>query len=142
MQDSNKQEISEVHMEAENSSTHPLYFVQNFRQNYTNLYKLWTQMGSVPEGVTLRTPKEKPIQEKELSESLRTRLLAYKKTYPEGKIELVKFMRLVNGNPVLVIEDERGLPEEDHILILSQTVALNTSDTAELVTEILVGWRG
>ena len=129
-------------MESENSSTHPLNFLQNFRKNYTNLYRLWTQTGSVPKGVTLRTPKEKPIQEKELSESLRTRLLAYKKTYPEGKIELMKFMRLINGNPVLVIEDERGLPEEDHLLILSQTMALNTSNTAELVTEILVGWRG
>ena len=119
----------------------PNHFVRQFRDNYINLYRLWTYTEKSPEGTVLHTPSEDPILEEKLPELLRTRLLEYKKANPDQEITLIKYMHIVNGVPKVVIEDERDLPDEQHLLVLSQNTTLNTNNDIEVVTDLLVARR-
>jgi hypothetical protein len=119
----------------------PLELIRRFRQNYTNLFKLWKTTGKTPEGVRLYTPQEEPIREDKLPEALQAQLQAYRKANPKQKISLRKYMRTVNGQPKLVIEDESDLPDEGALLTLSQTVTLNSAEAVEIVTELIVAER-
>jgi hypothetical protein len=125
----------------ESSTSQPADFIRVFRHNYVNLYRRWNQTKSIPEGTSLHTPREEPIREEDLPDGLRTKLQAFRGIFPNKKIELLKYMRLVNGKPVVVIEDESDLPEEEHLLVLSQTLTLNTNDTVDITTDILVARR-
>jgi hypothetical protein len=42
-------------------------------------------------------------------------------------------------HPIMVIEDDRGLPEPDQLFTMSRTLTLNTSDEVSLLTELWVG---
>ena len=51
---------------------------------------------------------------------------------------LLKYMRIVNGTPEVVVEDESGLPPDEDLLTLSQTVTLNSCDRLHVITDIFV----
>src|SRR5438309_1151693 len=97
----------------------PRELVRRFRGNYVNLHTLWTKGPHAPDGVTLRTPQEAPISEADLSAGIRGGLADYRKKHPGARIDFLKYQRVENGQPVLVVEDDTGLPEEDALLSLS-----------------------
>ena len=86
----------------------------------------------------LKTPKEKPITEANLPLELRSLLADYRSHHPKATVTLLKYQRLENGKAISIVEDEAGLPEEDKLLSLSQTVTLASSTEVRVVTDMLV----
>jgi hypothetical protein len=115
--------------------------VRSYRENYVNLYSLWTKVSGVPEGVELKTPAEQPIEELDLSGALRDAMAEYQRTHPKTRLTPLKFMRVVDGTPVLVIEDERPLPDEDELVTFSYTVTTTSTEAVSVVVEQLVATR-
>jgi hypothetical protein len=114
--------------------------LSRFRASYRNYYKLWTAT-SVPDGVVLETPAERPLDENDVPEGARRLLDAYREQQPKERFVLLKYMRIVDGEPELVVEDDSGLPPDEELLTLSQTVTLNTSDHVRVITDIFVARR-
>jgi hypothetical protein len=115
-------------------------FVRRFRSNYVNVY---ARRDSDPAlaNVTVHTPSEQPLQEADLPEGVRGLLAEYAKAHPQERVELVKYLRLENGHPVEVVEDESELPPDDELLSLSRTVTIAASEFARVVTEVYVARR-
>lgn len=114
-------------------------FIERFRANYLNLHNLWTAGGDRPQDAELLDPKTHPIEESDLPEDVRRRLAEWQRRHPQLRVEFYKFMRLVDGRPVQVIEDERGLPPIDELFTMSRTLTLNTSEESSVLTEVWVG---
>jgi hypothetical protein len=125
-------------MIAGDSSFDALEFVREYRANYVNLHTLWTTVAEPPAGIELSTPNQTPITEADLPAELQQAVREYRRRHPEVMLSFIKHMRIVNGQPVRVIEDERGLPPENEFMSLSRTLTLNTSGEAQTVTEIYV----
>jgi len=83
-------------------------------------------------------PKEKPIKENDLPPGIRALLAEYRRNRPGAKVTLYKYQRIENGTPVVIVEDERPLPEEDALLSLSETVTLTSSTEVRVITEMVV----
>jgi hypothetical protein len=124
-------------MSPESSASESADLIRFFRQNYTNLYRQRARAGAA----VVRTPQEDPIRAEGLPAGLRARLQAYREAHPGETIELLKYMRVTGGRPEKVVEDERDLPGEDQLLVISQTVTLNTKEEVDVVTDILVARR-
>jgi hypothetical protein len=122
-------------------SLKPLEFIRKYRRNYVNFYNLWRKVGRVPEGVTLRTLAEHPIRQSDLPATLVALLKRYRKEHPKENIRFLKYMRLVDGYPRLVVESEDDSPDEDALLTLSHTVTLNTMDEASVITDLVVATK-
>jgi len=112
--------------------------VRSYRENYVNLYTLWTKLTSVPESVELKTPDEQPILELDLPAGLRAAMDEYQQSRPKQPLTPLKYMRVVNGAPVLVIEDERPLPDENDLVTFSHTVTTTSTDAVSIVVDQLV----
>ncbi|HVP30369.1 MAG TPA: hypothetical protein VMW35_14535 [Myxococcota bacterium] len=121
-------------------SLEPLAFVERFRRSYTNFYRLWKKTGAPP-GVRLQTPDQEPIDEERFPAPVREALAAFRRSHPDATITFVKYMKTVNGQPTVVIEDERDLPDAEHLLSLSQTVATSSADCLEVIAEVFVARR-
>jgi hypothetical protein len=119
----------------------PQLFLQDFRENYTNLYKLWTTTQSIPEGVVLKTPQEQPIA-KLLPPGIREEFELTDKARAKQKLTWLKYMRIMDGRIHTVIEDTADLPDDEHLLVVSQTLTLNTSTTTTVITDIFVARKG
>ena|SRR5688500_1111757 len=112
--------------------------IRRFRASYQNLYRLWRSTGGQPDGVALHTPEERPLSVADLPDRVRKLVAEYQQAQPERRLTFVKHLRTVNGEPVLVIEDDADLPPENAILTASQTVTLNTADTIRVITDVFV----
>jgi len=120
----------------------PLELVRRFRQNYINLFRLWTYVEKkVPQGVTLRDPKREKIAIADLPGPAAALLAEYRKTHPDETLTIVKHMRAIDGKPELVVEDEADLPREDEFLSVTQTVTINTSELVRVITQIFIARR-
>lgn len=95
----------------------------------------------MPEGTTLETPAQRPLSESDLPPALRELAAGYRKEHAGDEPVLVKYMRIVDGEPELVVEDEADLPPDDELLTLSQTVTLNDADRVHVVTDLFVARR-
>ena len=116
----------------------PREFIRQYAKGYVNLHALWTKVEKPPENVSLSTPAETPISAADLPEGARVLVNEFRTLHPETKITFIKHLRTVNGKAVQVVDDDQGLPTEDELLSLSQTVTLNTSDYVRIVTDIYV----
>ncbi|MCZ6691155.1 MAG: hypothetical protein O7H41_16335 [Planctomycetota bacterium] len=125
-------------MSNEIPSPDPRKMLGDFRQSYTNFPRLWKTEGRIPEEVKLRSAKDSPITEADLPQELWTLLKEARAASPKRSFIPVKFMNLINGRPVQVVEDEEGLPAEEHLLVLGRTLTMNTCDEARISTDILV----
>jgi hypothetical protein len=113
--------------------------VRSYRANYVNLYGLWRNGTGVPEGASLTTPAEQPIEELDLPVGLRDAMAQYQQSHPKAATLVpVKYMRIVNGKPELVVEDERPLPEEQDLVSFSQTMTTTSLDEVAVVVDQLV----
>jgi len=125
-------------MKREGATPDPGDFLRRFRRSYTNFRARWNTPDAVPDGVVLQTPDERPLSDADLPDALRGRLEAYRTAHPGQRLTYLKYARFVDGDPRTVVEDDAGLPSEQHLLTLSQTVTLNTSDTLQVVTDLYV----
>jgi hypothetical protein len=116
----------------------PRDLLSRFRATYRNYFALAAMPAEVPEGVVVETPATRELTESDLPEGVRRLLQTYREKHPDEKIVLLKYMRLVNGKPEVVVEDESGLPPVDELVTLSQTVTLNTSDRVDVITDLFV----
>ena len=116
----------------------PRQLVRQFRETYVNAHELKKGAPAAYKGAQVTTPKERPIREADLPPGVRALLGEYRKGHPRSKVTLLKYQRIENGEPVTVVEDESGLPDEDNLLSLSQTVTLTTSTEVRVITEIVV----
>ena len=115
--------------------------VRSYRENYVNLYALWTNVTGVPEGVDVKTPEEQPILDLDLSSALRDVMAEWEQSHPKTPLTPVKYMRVVDGKPVLVIEDDRPLPDENDLVSFSHTVTTTSTEAVSVVIEHLVATR-
>jgi hypothetical protein len=112
--------------------------VRRVRQTYVNAQLLRSKVPSALPGTQISTPQETPIREGDLPEGMRSLLTEYRQNHPHSKVTLLKYQRIENGKPVRIIEDDSGLPDEDALLHLSQTVTRMTSREVRVITEILI----
>lgn len=115
----------------------PPDLLRRFRDSYVNLYLLWRR--HPPAGTVVRTPAEEPVGEGDLPATLRNLLAHHRREHALGEVAFSKYMRVENGRPVKVVEDERGLPPDADFLSLSCTATLLTAGSVRVVTEVFVG---
>jgi hypothetical protein len=127
-----------VTVAANRKNTEPRELIRRFCASYQNLYRRWRGAGGRPQGVTLQTPQERPLTEADLPERVRRLVAEYRGQHPGRRLTFVKHLRTVDGEPVLVVEDDSDLPAEDVILTASQTVTLNSADSLHVVTDVFV----
>lgn len=116
----------------------PRELVRQFRKTYVNAHARRKSAPATLSGTDLKTPKEKPIKEADLPKELRSLLADHRSRNPKTKVTLLKYQRIENGKPVTIVEDEAGLPEEDQLLSLSQTVTFASSTEVSVITEMVV----
>ena len=119
----------------------PVDLLSRFRASYRNYRTLFANTDARPDGVVLETPATHPLTADQLPESLRRLLETYRADHPGEKLELLKYMRLLNGAPELVVEDDLDLPPSAELVTLSQTVTLNSSERVHVVTDLFVARR-
>jgi hypothetical protein len=124
-------------MPATRQNPEALELIRRFRASYRNLYRLWRGSGP-PAGVTLHTPQERPLTDAELPDPLQRLVAEHREQYPKHRLTFIKHLRTVNGEPVIVVEDDRDLPPEEALLTASQTVTLNTGEALHVVTDVFV----
>lgn len=125
-------------MDAHELALDPREVVRRFRETHA----CWHIREMLPDGVTVRTPREEPIDEASLPAPLRAELRAYARAHPHHAITFLKHVRTVNGRPERIIEDAGDLPGEAQLLILSQTVTLADQNSVRVVTDLFVARTG
>jgi hypothetical protein len=118
----------------------PAQLVSEFRENYMNAHALQAiAADTIPPETQLVTPDERPITEEDLSQEMRQLLADYQQTHPAAIVKLLKYQRIENGQPLLIVEEKDDqLPEKDSLLSLSQTVTFLTGDEFRVITDIVV----
>ena len=127
-------------MHESDTAPEPRELLARFRTSYRD-YLVVRRAGRLPEGVSLQPLVEQPLDELELPESIRHQLEELRADEPDARFVLVKHLRVVDGTPELVIDDESELPADEDLLTLSETVTLNTIDRVRVVTDIYVARR-
>ncbi len=115
----------------------PVEMVRDFRANYVNFSLLRGEDARILEGVEIVRPEHQPIEALPLPEDL----LAIIKDHGERSLQLtlLKYMRIENGKPVFIVEDERDLPDERSLVSFSHTVTVTRIDAVEIVTHLVIG---
>jgi len=94
---------------------------------------------ALPTSTSLQSPSEKSIMDVGLPAALLEVMAEFQKTAAGGRaLTPVKYMRIINGIPELVIEDESPLPAEEDIATFSHTVTSLSLGSAKVVTHNLV----
>ncbi len=78
------------------------------------------------------------LTEEALPDGARRALARYREEHGDEHLELVKQLRIVNGEPELVVEDDSPLPAVPELLTVSETVTLSTDEHLEVVTDVFV----
>lgn len=123
-------------------SLDPVELVRQFRQTYVNLRHLWSAPERRPVGARLRDPARDPIDPADFPPELKRLLEQYRAEHPGASFAFYKYARSVNGQPVDAVEDDTGLPDEDHLLAVSQTVTLLAKTSATVITDLYVARVG
>jgi hypothetical protein len=112
--------------------------VRTYRENYIN-FRTLVGTETIPADFELTTPAEQPIEQLDIPIALREAMAAYQESHPKApQLFPVKYMRVVDGKPVLVIEDERPLPAEQDLVTFSHTVTTTSIDTMSVAVDQLV----
>jgi hypothetical protein len=125
----------------------PLTLVRSIRATYSDLRRRGTGFGdhrALPEPfarMRLATPAERPIDEDALPEPARALIDEYRAEHPDLDVVWERRMRADEAGPTLVVEDDRELPGEHELISVGITVTLTTSDSARVLTDVLVGRR-
>jgi len=126
-------------MQAAASPFDPRVFLRKFHQTYVNFARLWKRFG-VPPNVTLRSPADTPIV---LTPAAAEALEGLEGGYGRkgSDIRFVKYMRSINGNPSLVIEDESDPPPIEQIVVVTVATSVVTATNHRVVSDVYIGAR-
>ena len=112
--------------------------IRDFRNNYVNFNGL-AKTADLPKTISLLSPSEKSIMDVGLPAALLDVMGEFQKTTAGGRpLTPEKYMRIIDGVPDLVVEDERPLPAEEDIATFSHTVTSLSLGSAKVVTHNLV----
>ena len=121
----------------------PALLVQSFRSNYMVISRAIAQpeagLAAEEQVAEIATPYRRPIDEAAMPDAVRALLDAYRAEHGGVKVSWEKHLRTENGEPVLVVEDERELPGDREFISVSATATLTTADTVRIVTDLYVG---
>lgn len=128
-------------MEISDTAIDPVEYVRSMRENYVSIGNLLTQTqtaGKLAEETSIRAPQEQPIAELPLPTGLREEMAAFQRDYQVASLTPVKYMRMVNGVPDLVIEDDAPLPEEQDLVTFSYTTSTVSLKAVKIVSHQVV----
>jgi hypothetical protein len=112
--------------------------IRDFRNNYVNFNGL-AKNKALPAVTSLLSPSQQAILDVGLPPALLDAMAEFQKNNAGGRaLTPVKYMKIVDGVPVLVIEDESPLPAEEDIATFSHTVTSLSLGSAKVVTHNLV----
>ena len=112
--------------------------VRDFRDHYVNFNGL-AKTTVLPASISLQSPSQKSIMDVGLPAALLDVMAEFQKTTGAGRpLTPVKYMRIINGVPDLIIEDDSPLPAEEDIATFSHTVTSLSLGSAKVVTHNLV----
>jgi hypothetical protein len=77
----------------------PVDLLNRFRASYRNYHTLVASTDEPSPDIAVETPASHPFGEGQLPEGIRRLVETYRVDHPDEKIELLKYMRLVNGAP-------------------------------------------
>jgi len=116
----------------------PAAEIRDYRNNYVNISTL-AKTTDMPKSMSLLSPGQQSIMSLDLPADLRAAMAAFEKTNPDGRtITAVKYMRITNGSPDIVVEDESPLPNENDLVTFSQTVSALSAKSVSVVTHQVV----
>jgi len=117
----------------------PVQMTRDFQANYVNVRNIMLAGTGVPAGTTVMTPTQMAIGKMSLPPALTQAMADYQASHPEvTSLTPVKYLRTLNGNPDLVIEDDQPLPPEDQMVTFGLTVSTLSIKLANVVTHVLV----
>jgi hypothetical protein len=109
------------------------------REALANLRATWPDYQKLPQRpaeTSVTTPTETPITDLSLPDALQELI---KEEDARGPLELLKYVRSVNGTVVQVIDDGSALPEESKLVQLSLTTTALRIDGLATETHALIG---
>ena len=93
----------------------------------------------MPTTLSLVSPTQQSILKLDLPQALTDAMALFEKNNPDGRtLTPVKYMRVTNGSPDLVVEDDSPLPDENDLVTFSHTVSAISIKSASVVTHQLV----
>ena len=117
----------------------PAAQIRDYRNNYVNISSLVKQSKDAPTNLSLMTPGQQPIQNLDLPAALRQAMADFQADNPDGRpLTPVKYMKVVNGKPELIVEDDNPLPAEEDLVTFSHTLTAVSLKSASIVTHQLV----
>jgi len=92
-----------------------------------------------PTNLSLILPSQQPILNLDLPAALRQAMADFQANNPDGRpLTAVKYMKIVNGKPEIIIEDDNPLPAEEDLVTFSHTLSALSIKSASIVTHQLV----
>jgi hypothetical protein len=117
----------------------PAAQIRDYRNNYVNISSLVKQSKDAPTNLSLMSPDQQPIQNLDLPAALRQGMADFQAGNPDGRpLTPVKYMKIVNGSPEVIIEDDNPLPAEEDLVTFSYTLTAVSLKSASIVTHQLV----
>ena len=117
----------------------PAAQIRDYRSNYVNISSLVQQSKDAPTNLSLMTPDQQPIQNLDLPDALRQAMADFQANNPDGRpLTPVKYMKIVNGSPQILVEDDSPLPAEEDLVTFSHTLTAISLKSASIVTHQLV----
>jgi hypothetical protein len=117
------------------SAPDPAELLARFRASYSTL-RVQGAPPAEPQAPIARRPRLA-----DLPTAVRRLLDDFREEHPDEQPLLIKHLRVVDGEPAVVVDDGTELPPEDELLTLSQTVTLNSGDRVQVVTDLFVARR-
>jgi hypothetical protein len=116
----------------------PAAQIRDYRANYININTLSTTT-AMPATMSLMSPSQQSLMNLNLPQALLDAMALFQKNNPDGRtLTAVKYMRITNGSPDIVVEDSSPLPAETDIVTFSHTVSALSINSASIVTHQLV----
>jgi hypothetical protein len=120
----------------------PLTLVRSIRATYADLRRRGDDDAGQPAPLTrmrVATPADRPIDEDALPQAAQTLIDEYRAVHPDLDVVWERRMRADEAGPTLLVEDGRELPDEHELISVGITVTLMTSDSARVLTDVLLG---
>jgi hypothetical protein len=122
--------------------TDPLPFLRSAREQLVDFRQLETAMAALPPDVTAAPAAPAATFDEAMSPGLRVAVDDYRERHPDVELRLLRYTRVVDGQPDLVLDAGEEPPSEDALVHL--TCAVSAADTSGLhvVAEVLIAARG
>jgi hypothetical protein len=116
----------------------PAAQIRRYRSNYVNINSL-AKTTTMPASMSLMAPSQQAIMKLDLPPALREEMAEFQKNKASGRtVTVVKYMKITNGVPDIVMEDDSPLPAEQDLVTFSHTVSALSLNFAKVVVHQVV----